>query len=79
MIPGLLQVIFSLGVLSSCRFLPRPMIAAGGWYLLTSLVCLSLGGSRAFAPWTMGLPFGAGQLLVAGILLATTPEAADEV
>ena len=78
MLPGLWQVIFSLGIFSSCRFLPRPMIAAGAWYLLTGLVCISFGDSRALAPWTMGLAYGAGQLLVAGILFVTTPEGADE-
>jgi hypothetical protein len=78
MLPGLWQVIFSLGIFSSCRFLPRPMIAAGAWYLLTGLVCVSLGDFRALAPWTMGLSYGAGQLLVAGILLFSTPEGADE-
>lgn len=78
MLPGLWQVIFSLGIFSSCRFLPRLMIAAGGWYLITGLVCTALGDSRALAPWTMGLAYGAGQLLVAGILLVATPEGADE-
>jgi hypothetical protein len=78
MLPGLWQVIFSLGIFSSCRFLPRPMIAAGTWYLLTGLVCIALGDNRALAPWTMGLAFGAGQLLVAGILFVATPEASDE-
>jgi hypothetical protein len=78
MLPGLWQVIYSLGVFSSCRFLPRPMMAAGGWYLLTGLVCLALGDFRALAPWTMGLAFGAGQLLVAGILLVAAPEHEDE-
>jgi hypothetical protein len=78
MLPGLWQVIFSLGVFASCRFLPRPMLAAGAWYLLMGLVCLALGDSRALAPWTMGVAYGAGQLLVAGILLLTTPENADE-
>jgi len=77
-IPGLWQVIFSLGIFSSCRFLPRPMIAAGAWYLLTGLLCISFGDSRALAPWTMGLAYGAGQLLVAGILFVATPEGADE-
>ena len=62
MLPGLWQVIFSLGVFSSCRFLPRPMIAAGAWYLLTGLSCIALGDSRALSPWAMGIPFGAGQL-----------------
>lgn len=31
MIPGLWQVIFSLGIFSSCRFLPRPIFTAGAW------------------------------------------------
>ena len=79
MLPGIWQVIYSLGVFSSCRFLPRPMIAAGVWYLLTGLVCLALGDFRALAPWTMGVAFGFGQLLVAGILLIATPENEDEV
>jgi hypothetical protein len=78
MLPGLWQVIFSLGLFSSCRFLPRPMIAAGAWYLLTGLICIALGDSRALAPWTMGLAYGAGQFLVAGILFVSTPEGADE-
>ena len=78
MIPGIWQVIFSLGVFSSCRFLPRPMLAAGAWYLLTGLVCISLGGNRALSPWAMGVPYGAGQLLVAAILLFSAHEGTDE-
>jgi hypothetical protein len=78
MLPGLWQVIFSLGIFSSCRFLPRPMIIAGVWYLLSGLGCIALGDGRALAPWTMGLGYGAGQLLVAAILLVATPEATDE-
>ncbi|HEV2322423.1 MAG TPA: hypothetical protein VGS10_00600 [Terracidiphilus sp.] len=78
MLPGLWQVTFSLGVFSSCRFLPRPMAAAGVWYLLTGLFCLSLADVRAFSPWAMGIPYGAGQLLVAGILLFNKREAGDE-
>ena len=69
MLPGLWQVLFSLGVFSSCRFLPRPMFAVGLWYLATGLGCLLVGGgSHAFAPWLMGVPFGVGQLLVAAVL-----------
>ena len=69
MVPGLWQVIFSLGIFASCRFLPRPMVAAGVWYLLTGLILISFGDARAFSPWAMGIPFGVGQLLVAGVLL----------
>lgn len=69
MVPGLWQVIFSLGVFASCRFLPKPMVAAGVWYLLTGLILISFGDARAFSPWAMGIPFGVGQFLVAGVLL----------
>jgi tryptophan-rich sensory protein len=78
LLPGIWQVIFSLGVFSSCRFLPRPMMAAGAWYLLTGLFCVALGDGRAFSPWAMGIPYGAGQVLVAGILLFAAREAGNE-
>src|SRR6266498_5561551 len=78
MLPGLWQVIFSLGVFSSCRFLPRPMVMAGAWYLVTGLACISVGGNRALSPWAMGVPYGLGQLLVATILFVTAKEAEDE-
>jgi hypothetical protein len=78
MLPGLWQIIFSLGVFSSCRFLPRAVAAAGAWYLLTGLTCIALADSRALSPWAMGIPYGAGQLLVAGILLFTAKEGSDE-
>jgi len=68
MLPGIWQIIFSLGILASCRFLPRWMVAAGAWYLLTGLGCLSLGDARALSPCAMGLPFVVGQLLIASVL-----------
>jgi hypothetical protein len=69
MLPGFWQVVFSLGVFASCRFLPRAMFAAGIWYLCCGLMCLSVGpGQRALGPWMMGVPFGAGQLIVAAVL-----------
>ena len=78
MLPGLWQIVFGLGVFSSCRFLPRPMIAAGAWYLVTGLFCIALGDARAFSPWAMGIPYGAGQLLVAGVLYFAHQEADHE-
>ena len=78
MLPGMWQIIFGLGVFSSCRFLPRPMFAAGAWYLLTGLSCLAMGGVQALSPWAMGISYGAGQLLVAAILLFTATENEDE-
>jgi hypothetical protein len=78
MLPGLWQITFSLGVFSSCRFLPRPMAAAGAWYLLTGLTCIALGDGRALSPWTMGISYGVGQWLVAGILFFAAQEGSDE-
>jgi hypothetical protein len=78
MLPGMWQIIFSLGVFSSCRFLPRPMVIAGAWYLLTGLSCMAMGSSRALSSWTMGISYGAGQLLVAAILWLSSSEAEDE-
>lgn len=69
MLPGLWQVVFSLGVFSSCRFLPRQMFAVGVWYLAAGLVYLALGPSEwSLSPWSMGIPFGVGQILVAAVL-----------
>ncbi len=69
MLPGLWQLLFSLGVFSSCRFLPRTMMGVGVWYLVAGLICLVVqSGSKAFSPWEMGIPFGIGQLLVAFVL-----------
>jgi len=69
MLPGLWQIVFSLGFFASCRSLPRPMLAVGVWYLAAGLASLAFAnGAQAFAPWAMALPFGLGQLLMAGIL-----------
>lgn len=78
MLPGMWQIIYSLGVLSSTRFLPRLMIVPGAWYLLTGLVSISLAGNRALSPWTMGIAFGLGQLLMAAALLFHASEENDE-
>lgn len=78
LLPGVWQLIYSLGVFSSCRFLPRLMIVAGAWYLFTGLFCVSLADPRALSPWAMGIPYGVGQGLVAAILLFHSQEAGDD-
>ena len=78
MLPGMWQIIYSLGVFSSCRFLPRLMIAPGTWYLITGMGSISLAGNRALSPWTMGIAFGLGQLLMAAVLLFHASEVGDE-
>ena len=78
MLPGIWQIVFSLGIFASCRFLPKPMLAAGAWYLLTGLVCIALGDNRALSPWAMGIPYAIGQSLVAGVLYFAAQEVGDE-
>jgi hypothetical protein len=69
MLPGLWQVVFSLGLFASRRCLPSAIGLAGAWYLASGLACLAAGdGAQALAPWLMGLPFGVGQLLIAAIV-----------
>lgn len=69
MLPGLWQIIFSLGFLASCRSLPRPMYAVGVWYLAAGLTTLVLArGAHTLSPWAMAVPFGAGQLTMAAVL-----------
>ena len=69
MLPGLWQILFSLGVFASARFLPRAVFAVAAWYLFAGLVCLAWAASaRTLSPWMMGLSYGIGQLLAAAIL-----------
>jgi hypothetical protein len=69
MLPGLWQIVASLGMFASCRSLPRPLTAVAVWYLATGLICLALAqGEHSFSPFAMGIPFGLGQLLAAALL-----------
>jgi hypothetical protein len=72
MLPGLWQVVYSLGIFASCRLLPRATFWVAVFYLGTGLAVLALGhGDASLSPWFMGLPFGAGQLLAAAVLYST--------
>jgi len=79
MLPGLWQIAYSLGLFASCRLLPRPMFAAAVWYLTTGLACVAFAnGAHAFSPWAMALPYGIGQLFMAGVLYRSTGEVDGE-
>jgi hypothetical protein len=78
MMPGLWQILSGLGIFSSCRFLPRAMTGAGVWYLAAGLFTVALADGRALSPWAMGIPFGVGQLLIAGVLYCNAQETCDE-
>ena len=69
MLPGLWQIVFSLGLFASCRSLPRPMFAAALWYLATGLASLAFAnGAHAFSPYAMAVPYSVGQLYIAVVL-----------
>ena len=69
MLPGLWQIVFGLGVFASCRTLPRPMFAAGAWYLAAGLANLAFANAdNALSPWAMAVPYGIGQLYIAAVL-----------
>ena len=69
MLPGLWQVFVSLGVFASVRSLPRTVAIGGAWYFVAGFATLLLASqSHALSPWTMGMPFVIGQLLMAAIL-----------
>ena len=69
LLPGLWQVLVSLGVFASVRSLPRSVALAGAWYFVSGfIVVLIASQSHTLSPWTMGLPFVIGQWLMAAIL-----------
>jgi hypothetical protein len=69
MLPGLWQVFVSLGIFASVRSLPRTVALGAAWYFVAGFATLLLASqSHALSPWTMGLPFVIGQLLMAAIL-----------
>jgi hypothetical protein len=69
LLPGLWQILVSLGVFASVRSLPRSVALAGAWYFVAGFVVLLLASqSHTLSPWTMGLPFVIGQSLMATIL-----------
>lgn len=72
LLPGLWQIMFSLGIFASARLLPRPIFAVAGFYLFTgSLLLVWSQDGFSLLPWCMGLPFAVGQLSAAAILYWT--------
>ena len=72
LLPGLWQLLFSLGVFASCRLLPRAVFGVAVFYLIAGILTLMWArGDASFSPWAMGVPFGVGQLVAAAILYWT--------
>jgi hypothetical protein len=71
-LPGIWQILFSLGIFASYRLLPRPTFGVAVFYLASGAICLALArGSTALSPWAMAVPFGVGQLYAAAVLYWT--------
>jgi hypothetical protein len=69
MLPGLWQMLVSVGLFASVRFLPRTVAIAGAWYFVAGMTAFMVSSqTQTLSPWAMGLPFGIGQLLLAAIL-----------
>jgi hypothetical protein len=78
MLPGLWAILFSLGLFASLRLLPGATIVPALWYLLGGCLIIAIGPERGgFAPWTMLVTFGVGQLALAAILATQTSDKPD--
>jgi hypothetical protein len=68
LLPGLWTLLFGLGTVASVPYLPRLAAAVAAWYLLAGWLLLSFLEGPVPSGWSVGLPFGIGQLLAAGVL-----------
>jgi len=72
LLPGLWQILFSLGIFASARLLPKAIFLIGGFYLFSGVTVLIWARDGfSLEPWCMGLPFALGQLMTAVILYWT--------
>jgi hypothetical protein len=77
--PGLWQLFASLGLFASVRSLPRSIALVGGWYFVSGFACLLWASTtQSLSPWLMGVPFFAGQLLMAAILHFSAKDSDEE-
>jgi hypothetical protein len=75
MLPGLWQLLVSLGIFASVRSVPRIVGLAGVWYFVAGFCVLSLASeTHQLSPWLMGIPFVIGQFLMAALLRSATGE-----
>ena len=69
MLPGLWQLLTSIGIFASARSLPASIKIAAAWYFVAGFAVLVVASvHHTLSPWTMGLPFVIGQFLMAAIL-----------
>ena len=80
LLPGLWQILVSLGIFASVRSLPRTVAFAGAWYFVSGFAVVALASqTKLLSPWTMGLPFVIGQSMMAAILYVASGDHDVEV
>jgi hypothetical protein len=66
--PGVWSIVFGLGTVASLPYLPRRAGVVAVWYLSAGGLLLFLVEPPVPSDWSVGLPFGVGQLLSAVVL-----------
>ena len=73
-LPGLWQVLVSIGMLTAVRILPASIVWVGAWYFVAGVCVLMISSQNQnfvtyhSAPWLMGIPFAVGQFILAFVL-----------
>jgi hypothetical protein len=67
LLPALWALLYGLGIVASLPYLPRLTALVAVWYLAAAVVLFSHGEALP-GGWAVGVPFGVGQLLAAGVL-----------
>lgn len=65
LLPGLWSLLFGLGTVASLPYLARSAGWVAGWYFAAGLLLLLNIDGPVPAGWTVGVPFGVGQILAA--------------
>lgn len=78
LLPGLWQLLLSVGLFASARNLVRGVKLVAGWYFVSAFVVLVMSmDATILSPWLMTVPFLVGQIFMA-IVLALSGASADE-
>ena len=78
LLPGLWQLLLSVGLFASARNLVRGVKLVAGWYFVSAFVVLVMSmDATILSPWLMTVPFLVGQVIMA-VVIALSGAAADE-
>lgn len=70
LLPGAWALLYGLGTVAALPYLPRLAGAVAAWYLVGGAVLLWVVEGPVPAGWSVGVPFGLGQLMAAWVLHA---------